>query len=222
MATVTGSRASPSTHRPLSSIFTNAPPGSILSGSPGSLGHAASPIATAAAVGRPCPPQPGGIQAVGTPGSLDRRSNPSSSIPTGTSTGSGHKRYSSTFGHRYSAGPSTPAAGQQQQQRQEAELQHFVSALDSHEPLHHGREATDSDVSGERALRGGAIRTGADNVKSELARMHEQFTASLEGLERTRDSGGNVSASPSPIGALLNSPVSSPAADTRFRLPEVQ
>ncbi|KAH7096126.1 autophagy-related protein 13-domain-containing protein [Auriculariales sp. MPI-PUGE-AT-0066] len=191
MVTVTGGRPSPSTHRPLSSIFTAPPPGSVLTGSPSSLGQPLSPIAAAAAVGRPSPPQPSGIA----PGSLDRRSDPSSSIQTGTSGGSGHKRYSSTFGNRYSAGPSTPAPGQQQQR--DAELQHFVSALDSHEPLRRAREVSESDVTGERALLGGAIPTAAGDVKSELQRMHDEFAASLEGLERMRV---NSNSTPPPMG----------------------
>jgi len=173
-------------------------------------------------------------------GSLDRRSDPSSSVPSSEHSRGGHKRYSSTFGHRYaqgtgtgqssSPGTATPA-GINAATLREAELAHFVSALDSTEPLRQAREASVPvgedgegdgalDSQGEEALRAGAIRTGAADVRSELARRQEAFADTLSGLEKLL--GMPTEAGPSAgeeRGVVLNSPPISPfkAADVPGR-----
>lgn len=127
-------------------------------------------------------------------GSASGGSDPSTSL-AGPTTGTSAKRFSSTFGNRYSTPPSA-----------DADLSGFVQAIDERQPLRHAREASGPDPAAEeRALRAGAMRTSQREVRDTLKEMHEKFAKSLEGLEgrRRRDSSG------------------SPSDDsTRFRVPD--
>ncbi|KZV81704.1 hypothetical protein EXIGLDRAFT_730747, partial [Exidia glandulosa HHB12029] len=142
-------------------------------GSPSSM----SPVG-AGAMTRPSPPYtPSSLlerRSIGA-GSASGGSDPSTSVAPGTSA----KRYSSTFGHRFSTSTSTP----------QEDITNFMQAINESQgqPLRHAREASGPDPEAEeRALRAGAIPTSQREVGDALRAMQEQFAKSLEGLEGSR------------------------------------
>ncbi|EJD41889.1 hypothetical protein AURDEDRAFT_115310 [Auricularia subglabra TFB-10046 SS5] len=225
--TVQGLSSSPSSVSPVGTGFTRpSPPGAA--------------AASSAGITRPSPPNPGMSRPSPpyTPSSLAERrslggasssSDPSTSLPHGAqpSTSYSHRRISSTFSHRYS----TPPVAAPSSSHPTDDLGAFVQAIDSREPLRHAREVSEN-ATDERALRAGAIPTTQGEVRDQLAAMHAQFHASLEGIEQRRRTASQTdddtasAPAPSPFRAPQDPPRRPlqdppPRPPGPFRVPEV-